>query len=174
MKQKQNDSKIKNGDKLPHSLLTDNEWAYLTQLFKNQPKPFSKEFLANVRSIFSKYNQEKELALKHDICVLCGENKRNGRYVCKVCEKGIYHRNVLRCCGKARGYSYRNMVCECCEKGKPVANGLCRSCYSIKKYHRFKSNQEVCNYINSRFHSKCSLSKNSLNDDASAFFVKAR
>lgn len=136
----------KMGDKLPGSLLTEEEWVQLRDEVDQAENPMELWFRKKI------LDECRELATIHCVgekahkCLLCGNEQDHASGLCRTCLNAINNRCALRQCGRVHGLSNSDVVCLSCGQRKAKTLGLCRNCYHRMKRLGLKSAAELLQY----------------------------
>lgn len=142
------DKPLYSGDKLPGSLLTDNEWNCL----KEMDAQFTDKMSFDYRDTIGR--QLMRLAKTHCTgdnagkCLLCGDNQNDPKYgLCFTCTGAFRKRGVLRQSGKTREVKNADLICSLCHSAPAQTLGVCHNCYYKMKRKGFSSVEEYKAYL---------------------------
>ena len=152
------DKLYKLGDKLPGSLLTEEEWQSLRGRSDSLQDIPATEYRTKV------FAEAKRLARIHCVgddehkCIICGDEieiKRpdhDYQYpgLCKKCQKTISYRRKLPMCGNVRWMKNPDLICRCCEERSAQFMGLCRNCYHHSTVSGIRETIALKRYVSAR------------------------
>lgn len=152
---------------LPGVRVTRQEWEALWAELDKQELEGADKYACRREVREMLYRIQAQRYPKDKVCLVCGEEAKSTKGLCRTCAKMLYYRGVLRSYGHVFGYGYgRNgKPCEACGNPKVYSSRLCRNCYAIKRKFKYETNQDVRNYKLEQ-HSKVTPVRDITHDEA--------